>query len=87
MSPDSYLRPLQNPQPGTQLASLQRLSDQNYAVLLGALQVSFTLGDRAGGMVLEQSRRAMFNLHETNHYMASKSVRARFRLPATIATT
>ncbi len=87
MSPDSYLRPLDNPPPGTQLANLQRLSDQNYAVLLGALQVSFALGDRAGGMVLEQSRRAMFNLHETNHYMASQGVRARFKLPATITTT
>lgn len=87
MSPDSYLRPLEDPQSGTQLASLQRLSDQNYAVLLGALQVSFALGDRAGGMVLEQSRRAMFNLHETNHYMASKGVGASFGLPATIATT
>jgi hypothetical protein len=89
LSSDSYLRPLENPnpQPGTQLASLQTLSDQNYSVLLGALQVSFVLGDRAGGMVLEQSRRAMFNLHETNHYLASEGVRARFRLPATITTS
>ncbi|MBD2531103.1 hypothetical protein H6G97_16535 [Nostoc flagelliforme FACHB-838] len=87
ISPDSYLRPLKNPQSGTQLASLQKLSDQNYSVLLGALQVSFALGDRAGGMVLEQSRRAMFNLHETNHYMASKGVRARFKLPTTVTTT
>lgn len=87
LSSDYYLRPLENPQPGTQLASLQSLSDQNYSVLLGALQVSFVLGDRAGGMVLEQSRRAMFNLHETNHYMAREGVRARFRLPATITTS
>lgn len=85
-SPDSYLRPLANPPAGTQLASLQNLSDQNYSVLLGALQVSFALGDRAGGLVLEQSRRAMFNLHETNHYLASQGVRARFRLPPTVTT-
>lgn len=86
LSADNYLRPLENPQSGTQLASLQKLSDQNYSVLLGALQVSFVLGDRAGGMVLEQSRRAMFNLHETNHYMASKGVKAKFTLPPTITT-
>lgn len=86
ISPDSYLRQLKNPQPGTQLDSLQKLSDQNYSVLLSALQVSFALGDRAGGMVLEQSRRAMFNLHETNHYLASKGVRAKFKLPTTITT-
>ena len=87
MSPDSYLRDLENPQPGTQLASLQTLSDQNYSVLLGALQVSFVLGDRAGGMMLEQSRRAMFNLHETNHYLASQGIGTHFRLPATVTTT
>lgn len=80
MDPNSYLRPLKNPQPGSQLTSLQRLSDQNYAVLLGLLQVSFSLGDRAGGLVLEQSRRAMFSLHETNHYLASKGVGAPFKL-------
>jgi Ferritin-like len=87
LSADTYLRPLEDPQSETQLASLQKLSNQNYSVLLGALQVSFVLGDRAGGLVLEQSRRAMFNLHETNHYMASKGVKALFTLPPTIMTT
>lgn len=84
MSSDSYLRPLENSPSGTQFTNLQKLSDQNYSVLLGTLQVSFALGDRAGGMVLEQSRRAMFNMHETNHYMASNGVSARFSLPATV---
>jgi hypothetical protein len=87
LSPDVYLRPLENSPSGTQAASLQKLSDQNYSILLGALQVSFVLGDRAGGLVLEQSRRAMFNLHETNHYLASKGVKAKFKLPQTITTT
>jgi hypothetical protein len=50
-------------------------------VLLGTLQVSFSLGDRAGGILLEQARRAMFNLHETNHHLASNGVRSRFTLP------
>ncbi|MEB3283145.1 MAG: ferritin-like domain-containing protein [Lyngbya sp.] len=81
MIPEIYLRPLENPQPGSQLASLQQLSDQNYAVLLGSLEISFSLGDRAGGLVLEQSRRAMFNLHEANHYLASQGVQAQFKLP------
>ncbi len=85
LDPNSYLRSVENPQPKLQLASLQHLSDHNYAVLLGLLQVSFSLGDRAGGLVLEQSRRAMFSLHETNHYLASKGVRAPFKLPPTPA--
>ncbi|MEC4814461.1 MAG: ferritin-like domain-containing protein [Scytonema sp. PMC 1069.18] len=78
---NSYLRPLKQQTSDARLTSLQNLSDQNYAVLLGSLQVSFSLGDRAGGLVLEQSRRAMFNLHETNHYLASQGVGGRFKLP------
>jgi hypothetical protein len=81
MEPNSYLRPLQDPQPKSKFVSLQKLSNENYNVLLGALQVSFSLGDRAGGIVLEQSRRAMFNMHETNHYLASFGVRPKFKLP------
>ncbi len=81
MNQDFYLRPLENPQLGSQLDSLQKLSDQNYALLLGSLEISFSLGDRAGGLVLEQSRRAMFNLHEVNHYLGSRGVDAQFKLP------
>jgi Ferritin-like len=81
IEPNSYLRPLQDPQPKSKFVSLQRLSNENYNVLLGALQVSFSLGDKAGGIVLEQSRRAMFNMHETNHYLASFGVRPKFKLP------
>jgi Ferritin-like len=81
MQPDEYLRTLEDPPPGSMSATLQDLSDQNYAVLLGTLQVAFSLGDRAGGILLEQARRAMFNLHERNHHLASMRVRGRFTLP------
>lgn len=77
----TYLRPLANPPSGSNLASLQVLSDRNYAVLLGALQVSLSLGDRAGGILLEQARRAMFNLHETSHYLAAQGIGVPFTLP------
>ena len=82
LSPAQYLRSLDNAPSGSALANLQDLSDENYKVLLGALQVTFSLGEKAGGTMLEESRRAMFNLHETNHILASKGVRARFRLPS-----
>lgn len=49
--------------------------------MIGALQTTFWLGDRAGGILIEQARRAMFNLHETNHYLATNRMRARFTLP------
>ena len=81
IDPNTYLRPLADPPSGSRLAGLQALSDDNYAVLLGALQISLSLGDRAGGILLEQSRRAMFNLHETSHYLASQGIQVPFTLP------
>ena len=80
LSPSEYLRTLVDATPGSQLAILQSYGDQNYENLLGALRVTFSLGDRAGGILLEQSRRAMFSLHETNHHLAGRGVRARFTL-------
>jgi hypothetical protein len=75
-----------NPDPPDESTrQLLNLSDQTYATLLGALQITFALGDRAGGLLVEQSRRAMFNLHETNHLLAARGVRPRFALPATFA--
>lgn len=84
LQPDIYLRTLSEPPANSPLLSLQALSDQNYAVLLGALQISLSLGDRAGGIVLEQARRAMFNLHETCHYLASVGIQVHFSLPPTL---
>jgi hypothetical protein len=81
LPPDEYLRPLGAPQDDL-ARGLQQLGEQNYGVLLGALSASFALGDRAGGRLLEQSRRAMFNLHEVNHLLAGRGVAPSFVLPA-----
>ena len=80
LADNDYLRPLGDPTE-PRLIALQNLSGQNYAVVIGALETTFSLGDRAGGVLIEQARRAMFNLHEINHYMAGQGVRARFNLP------
>ena len=80
LAPEQYLRPLDRPADQLTTALLE-LSDQNYAVLLDALAASFALGDRAGGALLEQSRRAMFSLHETNHVLAARGVAPPFTLP------
>lgn len=82
MAPATYLRDLGDPPPDAAQLGLQRLSDQNYEVLLGALLATFSLGDRAAGALLEQARRAMFNLHEANHLLAGRGARPRFTLPA-----
>jgi hypothetical protein len=82
LPPEQYLRPLgEAPADSLLLRSLLSLSDQNYAVVLGYLLTSFLLGDRAGGINIEDSRRAMFNVHDTNHHLASRGVGAKFNLP------
>jgi len=82
LAPDEYLRPLDG-EPATDLdTAMLGLADQNYAVLLGALRATFTLGDAAAGRLIEQSRRAMFNLHEINHALAARNLGPRFTLPA-----
>ncbi|MBT2412047.1 hypothetical protein J7I94_15965 [Streptomyces sp. ISL-12] len=82
LTPQQYLRDL-GPGTGTPLQTqLLTLSDQYYALLLGMLRPTFELGDRAGGVLIEQSRRTMTNLHEINHILAAGGVAPRFTLPA-----
>lgn len=81
LHPSAYLRDLKDPPSGSKAAAWQNLSDKHYDVLLSALRESFSLGDRAGGVLLEQSRRFMFSLHETNHLLARNGARPRFELP------
>jgi hypothetical protein len=80
LAPEQYLRPLDTA-PGDLDRGLLALSDQNYAMLLAALSATFGLGDRAGGALLEQSRRAMFSLHEVNHVLARRGVAPPFTVP------
>lgn len=83
IAPTDYLRSLTTPQEGTREAALAKLSDQNYAVLIGMLYEAFLLGDRSAGLMIEQARRAMYNLHETNHFLASRGIAPPFSLPDT----
>lgn len=84
LAPESYLRTLQADPVDALTGGLADLSDQNYALLLNALQATFALGDRAGGQLLEQARRSMFSLHETNHLLAARGVQPRFALPVPV---
>ena len=80
LTPERYLRAMGEPTTDHDRALL-RLSEQNYDVMLQTLRATFTLGDRAGGLLLEQARRAMVNLHDTNHLLARRGVRPLFTLP------
>jgi hypothetical protein len=56
-------------------------SDACYERLLVSLAETFAFGDRAGGLVMEQSRRTMQNMHEINHRLAEHHVGPRFTMP------
>ncbi|MFD3761466.1 LodA/GoxA family CTQ-dependent oxidase [Streptomyces sp. NPDC058622] len=81
-TPAQYLRTLR-PGNGTPLQTeLLELSDQYYAILLGLLESTFAIGDRAGGVLMAQSRTVMEFLHQTNHLLALRGIAPRFTLPA-----
>ncbi|MGW6917593.1 ferritin-like domain-containing protein [Kitasatospora sp. NPDC054939] len=82
IDPRQYLRTLGAGDGSPLQTRLLELSDQYYAILLGTLHTTLGLGDRAGGVLIEQSRRTMTNLHETNHALAARGVAPRFTLPA-----
>ncbi|MET9731056.1 LodA/GoxA family CTQ-dependent oxidase [Streptomyces sp. NPDC006458] len=84
-TPAQYLRPLGAGDGSPLQTQLLTLSDQYYALLLGLLNSTFALQDRAGGVLIEQSRVTMENLHQINHMLAARDVGPRFTLPAAFA--
>lgn len=81
LRPADYLRELREGSDEPFERRLLELSDQNYRVLLESLTVTMSLADRAGGGLMEQARRCMFNLHEVNHALAARGVAPPFTLP------
>lgn len=79
-SEDEYLRRLDKT-PDALDQRLLQLADLNYALLLGRMKETLALGDRAGGVLIEHARRAMTNLHEVNHLLASRDVAPRIQVP------
>lgn len=76
-----YLRSTQEPDNDVRLKALQDLADQNYAVMLGTLSIAFSFADESNGQLLEEARRAMFNLHDTAHLLGLNETEVRFNLP------
>lgn len=64
-----YLRPLSDPTSDERLKALQLLADQNYEVMIGTLRIAFEYADGSNGKLLEEARRAMYNLHDTAHLL------------------
>ncbi|GKQ40450.1 ferritin-like domain-containing protein [Streptomyces sp. A012304] len=80
LTEEQYLRPLDTA-PGVLERELLALSDEYYAMLIGALQASLERFDTAAGALMAQSRRMMTNMHEVNHVLARRGVGPRFTLP------
>ncbi|WP_244207094.1 hypothetical protein [Streptomyces swartbergensis] len=60
------------------------LSDQYYAMVIGALQASLQRQDKAGGVLMGRARQMMTNIHEINRMLASRGVGPRFTLPSPV---
>ncbi|MFJ7158159.1 LodA/GoxA family CTQ-dependent oxidase [Streptomyces sp. NPDC101118] len=84
-TPAQYLRPLGAGDGSPLQTQLLTLSDQYYALLLGLLNSTFSLKDRAGGALMAQSVTTMRYLHEINHMLAARGVAPRFTLPTAFA--
>jgi hypothetical protein len=85
LSEDEYLRFKREggkqARPHKTVEELLSDSDRHYHYLLSSLTFALVRGDRAGGTFMEQSRRAMRSLHETNHMLAEAGVPPPFTLP------
>lgn len=79
-----YLRELGDATTGSRFGELQQLNDTNYEILIGSLSIAFSFGDQTDGTLLKQAHRAMVNMHETAHYLASNNIQTRFLLPDVI---
>lgn len=76
-----YLRSLNDPTTDDRLKALQRLADQNYEVMIGTLSIAFEYADGSNGKLLEEARRAMYNLHDTAHLLGLNGTDINFILP------
>lgn len=80
MNENDYLRSFTSLSNNSHLKRLQEIADSTYQVMIGTLYECFLLGDLGGGLLLEQARRAMYNLHEQAHYLAKNRVDIRFEI-------
>ncbi len=79
IAPDRYLRPLDRPPTPLQRHYLD-LCDGYYQTILDAIEISFSLGEQAGGTLVRDAIRSMENLDDTARTLAAQGVGPRFRL-------
>lgn len=77
-----YLRKLQVSVPSARQQKLLDLCDAYYHSIEEVIQITFSLGDRSGGLLLKAAVRSMENLHEASHLLASQGVLPQFNRPA-----
>lgn len=77
-----YLRTLSTNPHTTQQSKLLDICDAYYHSIEEVIQITFTLGDLSGGMLLNAAVRTMENLHEAAYLLASEGVLPMFNRPS-----
>ncbi|MCA9206095.1 MAG: hypothetical protein KDA59_23750, partial [Planctomycetales bacterium] len=77
-----YLRLLRTGPPTAAQQKLLDLCDAYYHSIEEVIQITFSLGDQAGGLLLNAAVRSMENLHEASHLLATQGVLPQFNRPA-----
>ena len=78
-----YLRVLSPVPPTPQQLKLLAVCDAYYHSIEEVVQITFSLGDQSGGLLLKAAVRSMESLHEASHLLASQGVMPQFNRPAT----
>jgi len=77
-----YLRDLKTSPPSPRQQKLIDVCDAYYHSIEEVIQITFSLGDGSGGLLVKAAVRSMENLHEASHLFASQGVLPKFSRPA-----
>ena len=87
LSESDYLRELSTNPPTPQQEKLLDLCDAYYHSIEEVIQITFSIGDRSGGLLLKAAVRTMESMHEASYLLASQGVLPMFRRPPTPPTS
>lgn len=82
ISQDRYLHTFQN-NPSTSQKALLTLCDGYYQSIVEAIKITFSLGNRSGGVLLKAAERTMHNLNEAAFVLTSQGYAPKFTLLST----
>lgn len=78
----AYLRDLKTSPVSPRQQKLLDVCDAYYHSIEEVIQITFSIGDRSGGLLVKAAVRSMENLHEASHLLASQGVLPQFNRPS-----